>query len=319
MDLRQVEYALAIVDHGGFTRAADALHVAQPSLSQSIRRLEVELGAPLFVRHGRQVRLSPAGEAFVGPARRLLRDASTVRGAVAAHGRLLAGRLDIVALPTLVVEPLVGFIGSFRHLHPGVTVHIVEPKTARQLVDMVRDGRCEVGFTESVDLADGLAQITLRRQRLLAVLPTEEAEHSQDALDLGALAELTLILTPAGTSIRDLVDDAFASIGTTPRIGVETGQRDAIVPLVLAGAGATVLPESMAVDAQMRGATVRPLRPELSRSIGVIHPTDGMSPAATAFVAMVAASIGTDPPAQSSRRARAEVLLAEVLVEGHDL
>src|SRR5437763_4983385 len=83
MDLRQLEYLVAVVDHGGFTRAADALFVAQPSLSQGVRTLEAELGVPLFHRLGRRVELTSAGEALLEPARRMLRDATTARAAVA--------------------------------------------------------------------------------------------------------------------------------------------------------------------------------------------------------------------------------------------
>jgi len=288
MDLRQIEYAVAIVDHGGFTKAAAALYVAQPSLSQSIKRLEADLGAPLFVRRGRGVRLSPAGHAFLGPARRLLRDASTVRDTIAAHTSLATGTLDVVALPTLVADPLAGFIGKFRGLHPGVTVRVAEPGTARDLIEMVRDGRCEVGLTESVDPVDGLVQMRLGRQRLLAVLPPGLGEDASKRLDLADLADQSLILTPPGTSTRDLVESALATVGAQTRIAVETNQREAIVPLVLAGAGSTVLPEPLALDARSRGATVRPLRPALSRTLGLIHPAEDLSPAAAAFIAVVA-------------------------------
>ena len=279
MDLRQIEYAVAIVDHGGFTKAAAALYVAQPSLSQSIKRLEADLGAPLFVRRGRGVRLSPAGHAFLGPARRLLRDASTVprhdcrprivgdrntrrRGASHPGGRSI-GRLH----------------RRVRGLHPGVTVRVAEPGTARDLIEMVRDGRCEVGLTESVDPVEGLVQMRLGRQNLLAVLPPGRREDGSKRLDLADLADQALILTPPGTSTRDLVEAALATIGVQARIAVETNQREAIVPLVLSGAGSTVLPEPLALDALSRGATVRSLRPALSRTLGLIHPVDDLSPA----------------------------------------
>src|SRR5690242_11627317 len=100
MDLRQLSYVLAVVDNGGFTAAADAMHVTQPALSQAVATLERELGVPLFHRTGRTVTLSSAGEALVGPARQALRDAATARSAVEAVIGLDAGRLDVVCLPT---------------------------------------------------------------------------------------------------------------------------------------------------------------------------------------------------------------------------
>src|SRR5512142_2900976 len=101
MELRQIEYVLAVVDEGGFTRAARALRVTQPSLSQGIRTLERELGVDLFRRLGRTVALTSAGEAFVAPARATLRDAAIARGAVAEVTEVLTGTLELVALPTL--------------------------------------------------------------------------------------------------------------------------------------------------------------------------------------------------------------------------
>src|SRR5436305_13861162 len=101
MELRQLEYVVAVVDHGGFTRAATALHVAQPSLSHGIRTLERELGVELFVRAGRSVRLTAGGEVVVDGARRLLRDMADVQATAAAIADLRVGRLDIVAIPTL--------------------------------------------------------------------------------------------------------------------------------------------------------------------------------------------------------------------------
>src|SRR5205814_2273190 len=98
MDLRQLEYVVAVVDHGGFTRAADALLVAQPSLSQGIRTLEAELNVALFHRLGRRVELTSAGEALLEPARRMLRDAATAKAAVADVAGTRVGRLDVASL-----------------------------------------------------------------------------------------------------------------------------------------------------------------------------------------------------------------------------
>src|SRR3954453_15860680 len=113
MDLRQASYVIAVVDHGTFTAAAASIPVSQPALSQAIASLERELGTDLFHRIGRQVVLTPAGEAFLEPARRMLRGAEVARAAVADVAGLTSGRLEIVALPTLVVEPLVEIVGWF--------------------------------------------------------------------------------------------------------------------------------------------------------------------------------------------------------------
>src|ERR1700742_2942341 len=114
MDLRRLRLFLAVVDGGGVTRAAESEHVSQPSVSQAIRELETELGTALFHRVGRRVVLTPAGEALVEAARPVLADVDTGRAAVDAVSGLTAGRLDLVALPTLAVDPLAPLVGAFR-------------------------------------------------------------------------------------------------------------------------------------------------------------------------------------------------------------
>src|SRR4051812_27353874 len=146
IDLRKLSYVVAIADHGGFGRAADALGIAQPSLSQAIRALEAELGVELFVRAPAGVRATPAGEAILEPARLALRAAANAEAAVAAVAELEAGHLDVVSLPTLAVDPAAPLIGRFRLLHPGVTVRLAEPEDADAVAEAVRTGASEIGF-----------------------------------------------------------------------------------------------------------------------------------------------------------------------------
>src|SRR4051794_28869734 len=121
MELHQLRYVLAVADHGTFTAAAAACFVAQPSLSHAIRTVETELGVELFNRVGRRTTLSAAGEGFVPAARQVLRDLDTLRADVEAVAGVVAGRLDLVSLPTLAVSPVTPLVGAFRTAHPGVT------------------------------------------------------------------------------------------------------------------------------------------------------------------------------------------------------
>src|SRR5688572_2475476 len=122
MDLRQLRYALAVVDEGTFTAAATACFVAQPSLSHAVAALERELGVTLFDRLGRRVALTAAGAAFVPAAREALRAVESVRAEVDAVAGVVAGHLALVALPTLAVDPVTPLVGRFRRAHPGVVV-----------------------------------------------------------------------------------------------------------------------------------------------------------------------------------------------------
>jgi DNA-binding transcriptional LysR family regulator len=287
MDLRRLRLFLAVVDDGGMTRAAEAEHVSQPSVSQAIRELEAELGTPLFHRVGRRVVLTAAGEALVEPARQALRDVETGRAAVEAVAGLGAGRLDLVALPTLAVDPVAPLVGAFRTAHPGVDIALADPADASALVDLVASGECELGITAEPVTDPGLTSHELAQQDLLAVLPPgASALHS---MAVSSLARYPLVTAPPGTTTRTQLEGAFADAHVSPRIAVVTSQREAILPLVLAGAGATLFPRPLAEQAAALGATVVSLRPRLTRPVHLFHRAGPLSPAAAAFRALALA------------------------------
>jgi LysR family transcriptional regulator, carnitine catabolism transcriptional activator len=284
MEVHQVRYALAVVDEGTFTAAAAACFVAQPSLSHAVRALERELGVDLFRRVGRRPTLTSAGEAFVPAAREVMRALDTVRAEVDAVSGVVAGHLDLVALPTLAVAPVTPMVGAFRTAHPAVTVRLGHPEGPAALIDAVRSGDSEVGITELPIAAARIKAIPLGRQQLVAILPPGSPPAA--VLRLEALARFPLVALRVGGSTRDMLDAAFDAAGATPAIAVETDQREAIVPLVLAGAGAAVVPAPMAEIARQQGAVVARLSPALWRNLGLIHRDATLSPAARAFIAL---------------------------------
>ncbi len=282
MDLRRLRLFLAVVDNGGMTRAAAVEHVSQPSVSQAIRELEAELGTALFHRVGRRVVLTPAGEALAEPARQVLRDLETGRAAVDAVAGLSAGRLDLAALPTLAIDPLAPLVGAFRVAHPGVTIFLGDPADADAVVDLVASGECELGITAAPVTVPDLTSRSLGTQDLLAVLPPDSAAWRTMAIT--TLARFPIVAATAGTTTRTQLEEAFAEAGVTPHIAVEASQREAILPLVLAGAGATLFPRPLAEQAKRLGATVVTLRPHLSRPVYLFHRKGPLSPAAAAFL-----------------------------------
>ena len=284
MEIRQVEYVLAVVDHGSFTKAAASMLVSQPSLSDGIRRLEDELGVRLFHRLGRSVELTDAGHAFVGPARRLARDRNAVLESVAGVRDLKAGTLDFVSLSTLAADPLGRLVGRFRKANPGVAVRISAPDDVGSVDAMVLDGRCELGLTELPPRREELVAITLERQEIVAVCPPRTRLPAPGRLPLAKLRDMPIVTTPRGLSTRDLLDRALASAGVEPVIAVETSQREAIAPLVLAGAGTSFLPVGLAESLGAQGAVVARLVPMLTRTIGLVHRPAPLTPAARAFV-----------------------------------
>ena len=281
---------VAVVDEGGMTRAAEAAHVSQPALSQAIRALEAELGVALFDRVGRQVRLTAAGEALVGPARQALRDLETATAAVLSVRGVEAGHLALGCLRTLAADPTAPLVGAFRAAHPGVVVQLADPDDPADLLEMVRSGDVELAITESPPGRHGLAVHHLVDQDLVAILPPG-TEPEGPPVALRTLADRPLVVTPPGTSARRLLDEAFARAGRVPTIAVETGQREAILPLVLAGAGAALVPRAVAEMAARLGAVVVVCRPGITRSIVLAHRDGPLSPAAERFRELVLGTV----------------------------
>lgn len=287
MDLRHLEFVVAIVDHGGVGRAATALHVAQPSVSASVRRLERELGVDLFDRIGRRLVLTDAGATVVDHARQLLRGRERLEAELAAQRGLVVGVLRLVSLPTLAMEPLTELVVRFAAAHPDVRVSVAEPLDADDLERRVSQGRSELGVTDLALTSRALEHLHLTDQQIVAVLPPG-TDRSLRTLRATELAGLRLITTPAGTSTRTLLDQVLRRRQLTANIVIETSHREAIVPLVLAGTGATVLPAPLARDAAERGAVLAELDPPVRRRIGLVHRPGPLSPAGRAFRAIAA-------------------------------
>jgi DNA-binding transcriptional LysR family regulator len=284
VERRQLEYFIAVVEHGGFTAAANSLHVAQPSLSHAIRSLEREFGGKLFHRLPHGVTLTAAGEALVRPAQQVLRDLSTASSLVREVLGLSGGRLDIVSQTTLSVDPLADMLGAFHRAYPKVSVRVVDPERGPVVAQMVATGQCELGLVDaSVTTAD-LQGIDLPEHEMHVVLPADHPHPAKDTITSAELAALELIVTPPGTETRTAVDDVCRALGLAPRITVETAHRAMIVPLVLSGVGAALLPTAMARDAALRGARMLSHSPRLLRHGRLVWRSGPLSPAAQAFV-----------------------------------
>ena len=283
MDVRQLEYFLAVVDHGGVTRAAAALYISQPSLSQALRGFERSIGMTLFHRDGRGMVLTPEGEALVGPARRVLADLGTARDAVGAVTALAAGRLDVITDATLAMDPLAAIAGRLHERHPGIRVSVTGTGPDEDVADAVRRGTAELGLTDVPVRIGSLRTHPLGTQEMRLVMPPAE-RPATGALPLTALTGLPLLLPPEGSPTRTAVDAAFAHAGVVPRVAVECGHLEALANMVFEGAGSTFFPAALAEAWGRAGAIVRTTHPAPIREIGVVH-RDGLSPAARAFLA----------------------------------
>ncbi|MGI8662853.1 MAG: LysR family transcriptional regulator [Acidimicrobiales bacterium] len=283
MDLRQLEYIVAIADAGSFTAAATMVHASQPSVSHGVRALELELGVDVFFRLGRSIQPTPSGEGIIAGARQVLRDADTLRAIAGEASGLTSGRVDVATLPTLAADPVAALIGRFRGAHPDVVVRMIEPDAGATLLEAISSGRAELGITDIDQGTGGLVTTELFEQELLLVAPPGTVLPARVAA--ARLARQTFVVTPPATSSRRLLDE----IAPDARVAVEVAHREAILPLVLAGAGSALLPAPLAADAARRGASVARLRPRVTRMIGVVHRAGPLSPAAAALLALAVA------------------------------
>jgi DNA-binding transcriptional LysR family regulator len=285
MDLRRLEYFLAVVEHGRVTNAAAALHVAQPSLSQAIRALESDLGVELFHREGRGgLRPTSAGQALIEPARRALRDLAAARAAVDNVVELAAGWLDLAACPLLTLDPVVPALITFHRRHDGVPVRLHEPRDGDDLVRLIEEGRCELALSY-LPLPSGVLTATaIGTHEIWVVLPPD-SRLPAGPVPLTALAGMSVVDTMDG-QIRAAVNTALRQAGVTLSTPVRTRHWDAVTPLVLAGAGIAFTTAAAAAEAARSGAEVRPLVPGLRCPFGLIH-RDTLSPAARAFVGVL--------------------------------
>lgn len=283
MERRQLEFFLAIAEAGSFTGAARVLTIAQPSLSHSMRTLESELGTTLFERHGRGVRLTPAGEALVGPARRAVRSFAEAAGAVRGAADEGFARLRIVTATPWAVEPLVPLVAAYRRVRPRVRLEVTDPSSRAVVLEQVRAGEVDLGLVDGVAPGGTVASLPLVEHELVAVLPP--GLHSAPVPTWADLVALGLVATPRGTALRDLLDERLAEVAGDAEPAVVTAHVASLVPLVLAGAGVAVLPSGMAADAARQGARTAPLDPPVRVAVSLVWRADDVSEAAFDFVA----------------------------------
>ncbi|MFG1667858.1 LysR family transcriptional regulator [Streptomyces sp. Y7] len=285
MDIRQLDCFLAIVDHGGFNRAASALYVSQPALSQTVRSLERDLGAELFHRIGKRVVLTEAGTALIDPARAAVRGMETARASVEAVQELRTGRLDIAAMPSPAVEPLAAMVHDFHQRHPGVQVRVRAAFTPRDVIGMVRTGTGELGLLTTpgpLPEKEGVVSHSLGVQRLVLLAPPDGPFPAGRPVAAEELAGQRLITVQRGTAARAYTDE-LRERGVEFTVAVETEHRVSVLPLVLAGVGLAVVTDSWRGTARRAGATVLDLEPDPVLHIGLISRKGQLSPAARAF------------------------------------
>ena len=295
MDARQLKFFLAVIDHGGFSRAAEQLFIAQPSLSQTIAGLERELGVPLFHRDGRGVLPSDAAQRLIGPARQVLRDLATAQSVMDAIKGVTSGQVEIISMPSPAVEPLTTIISEFARDYPDVTLSVAAAFEPEDVLHAVRTGEVEIGLLgapEPVKAAD-LRVLPIEDQELVLITSLDGTLAAAESIASADLAGHGLVVAPKGSLMRALVDDVLSS-GIQAKVVAEVAHRTSILPMVLAGIADAVMPAGWSRLAARAGARVIKIHPPSYLRIALVARATALTPAASAFVQAAETYTGRD-------------------------
>ncbi|WP_141579049.1 LysR family transcriptional regulator [Actinomadura sp. WMMA1423] len=285
MELRQLEYFVAVTEEASFTRAAARLHVAQPGVSAQIRQLERELGQPLLDRSGRTVRLTEVGAAVLPYARAALAAVEGARLSVDELTGLLRGHVTVGTVDWIRSLDLPGMLAGFQRDHPNIEITVVQEDTAR-LTEGLRTGRIDLAFLSiGTDPPEGIATRVVIEQDLFAAVAHGHPMARRSTVTLRALAEENLVCLPKGTGLRAVLDEAFADAGLRPRIAFEAGEPPVLAEIAAHGLGVAVLPESAARGRPGDLHALPVVRPRLTGRIALAWRAEGpRGPAARALI-----------------------------------
>jgi DNA-binding transcriptional LysR family regulator len=288
MELRQLRHFLALVEERSITGAAKRELIVQSGLSNSIQALERELGTPLYIRGTRPIRLTAAGEALVGAARRTLTSAAQAEQAVRHTRDVLIGTLRLgISLSAQHLVPFASYLGQFTRDHPGVDLRL-QYAPALTMISMVEAGELDCVIGPALSQVPGMRMTSLAQEPLHLVCRADHRLAEQAQVTLRQLADERYVEVPQGWTARLLSDAAFASEGIPRRIVCEVGDWELFLQAVSAGVGIGFAPIGLqypvltAPDSVLRLIAVQGVR--LERHIYLILPSPGeTSPAAQRF------------------------------------
>lgn len=294
MHLDQLRSFEAVARLRHFTRAAEQLHMAQPSLSRQIASLEAELGAELFHRLRGRIGLTAAGESLLPIARRMLADADAARRRIGELAGLRRGRVRLGATPTLCVSVVAEALRSFHAEYPGIELQVTE-RGSRELIDRLGEGALDLAIVISPSAAGepaAIERVPLLSEEIVVVSSAAEPVLPDDAeITLAGLAELPQVLFHRDYDLRATAESAFRDAGLTPRVAVEGAEMDAVLRFAERGIGVALAPATVLVDRPGLRAT-RLSSPRLRRTVGIACRADVRpDPAAEAMWRMLVETV----------------------------
>lgn len=304
MDLRQLRSLVALAEQGSFTRAAEAVHIAQPAVSQQIRRLEQELGLALVERTTRRVTLTDAGSLLVVRARRILAELEAAETELQALRGMHTGHVTIGAMHTMGPVDLSLALALFRERHPAVSFTVRE-QSSEEMAEMLRVDELDLAFlsvTERIE-SRGLGLYPLVSEELVVLLSPTHRLARRRQVRMAELAKEPFISFRAGARLRELLVTAAHEAHFEPLVTLESNESQRVRRLVSRGLGVAILPRS---DAEGPGADVAVadlVQPSLTRDITLAR-REGRrhAPAAAAFLELARETFGD--PALGARPVR---------------
>jgi DNA-binding transcriptional LysR family regulator len=287
MELRQLAYFVAVAEERNFTRAAQRIPIAQPAISQQIRRLEAELGERLFLRDRRGIRLTPAGQALLPHARTTLDAAEGGRDAVAALGGLLTGRLVVGLVHPLPDRRFPRLLGAFHRAHPHIELTLIEDQTDALLAGLAS------GELHAALIGQGrydrpppdTAWLLVAREPVVVAVHPAHRLAGRGQVPLRALRTEPMVTLTQASKLRSTLETACQAAGFAPRIVAETSDLGVMVELAAEQLGVAVLPASgLAGAAEL--VQLRLTHPKLDRRLLLVWPSATSPPAGRAFLAL---------------------------------
>jgi LysR family transcriptional activator of glutamate synthase operon len=302
MELRQLRYLVALAEELNFTRAAAREHVAQPALSQQIRRLEDEVGLALVERTTRHVTLTAAGELLVGRARRVLAELDAAETELQGLRGMDTGHVTIGAMHTMGPVDLSLALALFHDRHPNVGLTVRE-QSSEEMAEMLRMDELDLAFlsvTERVE-AHGLGLHQLVSEELVVMLPPAHPLAHHPRVRMIELADEQFISFRAGARLRELLFAAGREAHFVPRVALESNESQRIRQLVGRGLGVAILPRSDADGPGAHVAVATLVEPSLRRDITLAW-RDGRrhAPAAAGFIDLARETFSRTEPAENA-------------------
>ena len=292
MEVHQLRYFVAVADEGSFSRAAAKVRVSQPSLSQQIRKLEAEMGQPLFDRLPRSVVLTEAGRCLIDYARQILGSIGDARRCVDELKGEVAGKVAVGAIPTIAPYVLPGLVVTFQKHYPDVILEIVEDVTD-SITRRIEVGELDVALASSCRPSPTLRRESVGAEPLLALVPEKHPLAKKDVVELDDLKSQRFLLLHEMHCLSQQVNHLLESRRLRPEIALAGSQLSTIANMVAASIGVSIVPQMMVKHYATPGCVSLPFAPPVpERELNFLsNPLRFQSKAAAAFRREAAAAL----------------------------